>query len=312
MKQFLKGLKSHRAFFLFGLSLLALYLSYLHDPDSGLTTYLGGLSMLQGIWALGMAHWARKALLPYVDLKQFFAKALTSAVGAGLAIIGAAIFFFACAMVMAPRAQAETIPPGAIKYLPTLKAEQQKYWPNHPSPWHLAGLVEQESCLSLTHSKCWNPESKLETKREIGLGFGQLTKAFRADGSLRFDTVADLRSKYAPLADLNWQTLAKRPDLQLRALVLLSKESATPFAHTGSPLEFGDSAYNGGVSDVKKSRRACAMSPGCDPQKWFDNVELHCVKSRQILYGNRSACDINVGHVRLIFRVRSFKYRVYF
>ena len=305
MKQFLKGLKSHRAFFLFGLS-------YWHDPDNGLNTYLGGLTMLQGVWALGMAHWARKAILPYVDLKQFFAKALQSAVGAGLAIIGVAIFFLAIALVMAPRAQAETIPPGAVKYLPMLKAEQQKYWPSHPSPWNLAGLVEQESCLSLTHSKCWNPESKLETKREIGLGFGQLTKAFRADGSVRFDTVADLRSKYAPLADLNWQTLAKRPDLQLRSLVLLSKESAAPFAHTGSPLEFGDSAYNGGVSDVKKSRRACALSPGCDPQKWFDNVEKHCVKSRQILYGTRSACDVNIGHVRLVFKVRSFKYRVYF
>lgn len=312
MMQFLKGLKSHRAFFLFGLSLVGFSLSYRYDPDNGLTTILGGLSMLQGIWAVGMAHWARKALMPYVDLKEFFAKALQSAVGAGLALIAVAIMFVGLLVVFAPRAHAETIPPGAVKYLPMLKAEQEKYWPSHPSPWNLAGLVEQESCISLKHSKCWNPEAKLETARELGIGMPQLTKAYRADGSIRFDTLSDLRSKYAPLADLSWQTVAKRPDLQLRALVLLSKESAAPFAHTGSPLEFGDSAYNGGVSDVKKSRRACAMSPGCDPQKWFDNVERHCVKSRQILYGNQSACDINIGHTRLIFKVRSFKYRVYF
>lgn len=312
MIKFIKGLKSHRAFFLFGLSFVGFILSYRYDPDNGLTTILGGLSMLQGIWAVGMAHWARKALMPYVDLKEFFAKALQSAVGAGLALIAVAIVFVGLLVVFAPRAHAETIPPGAMKYIPMLKAEQEKYWPSHPSPWNLAGLVEQESCLSLTHSKCWNPQSRLKTAREEGAGLGQTTRAYRADGSLRFDTVADLRSKYAPLADLSWQNIYGRPDLQLRSLVLLSKESAAPFAHTGSPLEFGDSAYNGGVNDVQKARRICAMKSNCDPQKWFDNVELHCVKSRQILYGNQSACDINRKHVMLVFRVRSFKYRVYF
>lgn len=312
MIKFLKGLKSHRAFFLFGLSVFGFFLSYRYDPDNGLTTLLGSLAMLQGIWAVGMAHWARKALLPYVDLKEFFAKSLQSAVGAGLALIAVAIVFVGLLVVFAPRAHAEAIPPGAVKYLPMLKDEQQKYWPNHPSPWNLAGLVEQESCLSLTHSKCWNPQSRLKTAREEGAGFGQTTRAYRADGSLRFDTVADLRSKYAPLADLSWQNIYSRPDLQLRALVLLSKESAAPFAHTGSQLEFGDSAYNGGVNDVQKARRACVMKTGCNPQKWFDNVELHCVKSRQIIYGNQSACDINRKHVMLVFRVRSFKYRVYF
>lgn len=314
MITFLKGLKRHRAAFLFGLSAIGAYLSFKSDPDSGLATLLGWLAILQGVWAIAAAHWARKALMDYpeADMRKLFAKSAQGTVGAGLALIAIAIVFVGLLVVFAPRAHAETIPSGAIKYLPTLKAEQQKYWPSHPSPWNLAGLAEQESCISLTHSKCWNPTVQLKTAREEGAGILQVTRAYRADGSLRFDTLTDLRSKYAPLADMSWQNIYSRPDLQLRALVLLSKESAAPFAHTSSPLEFGDSAYNGGVSDVKKSRRACAMSPGCDPQKWFDNVERHCVKSRQIIYGTRSACDINIGHTRLIFKVRSFKYRVYF
>jgi hypothetical protein len=37
-------------------------------------------------------------------------------------------------------------------------------------------------------------------------------------------------------------------------------------------------------------------------------VERHCLKSRQPLYGNRSACDINREHVKNVFQVRLAKY----
>jgi hypothetical protein len=45
------------------------------------------------------------------------------------------------------------------------------------------------------------------------------------------------------------------------------------------------------------------------PGEWFGNVELHCLKSRQPLYGGRSACDINREHVRNVMLVRPAKYR---
>jgi hypothetical protein len=37
-------------------------------------------------------------------------------------------------------------------------------------------------------------------------------------------------------------------------------------------------------------------------------VERHCLKSRQPIYGSRSACDINREHVRNVFLVRRAKY----
>jgi hypothetical protein len=305
-------MRRHRALFLFGGAVLAGLLSYLTDPDGGLSTALGGLALLQGVCAVGMSHWARKALMDYreADMRSLFGMAGRNPVGAGLALLAIAIMFHGLLAVFAPRANAAELPPGAIKYGPMLKAEQLKYWPDHPRPELLAALVEQESCITLRHSKCWNPGARLKTSREEGAGMGQITRAYRTDGSTRFDTLADLRSRHAALAEMSWQNIYARPDLQLRAMVLLAKESARPFFQARAMLEFGDAAYNGGVGGVQKERRACQLSQGCNAAEWFGNVEKHCLKSRQLLYGGRSACDINREHVTAVFVVRPGKYRM--
>lgn len=310
---FWRGLKRHRALFLFGGAIVAAILSFLSDPDGGLSTLLGGLSLIQGVWAIGCSHWARKALMDYpeADMRSLFRKASEESTGSGLALIAVAIVLFGLMMVFSPRAKAAEIPPNAITYLPMLKAEQFKYWANHPAPETLAGLVEQESCVSLKSSRCWSPKAQLKTEREEGAGVGQVTRAYRKDGSLRFDTIANLRDKYNSLSELSWANVYSRPDLQFRALVLLSKESAAPFRNAAAMLEFGDAAYNGGVSDVQKERRACQLTSGCDAGKWFGNVENHCVKSRQPIYGTRSACDINREHVKNVMQIRRAKYRQY-
>lgn len=310
MKNFLRGLKRHRAVFLMGGAILATVLSLLTDPDSGLSTALGWLGLAQAVWAVGASHWARKALMDYpeADMRKLFAKAGENAVGSGLALIAIAIVFFGLLMVFSPRAHAEALPANAIKYLPTLKSEQIKHWANHPDPAALAGLAEQESCVSLKSSRCWSPKAQLMTDREEGAGVGQITRAYRKDGSIRFDTLTDLSRKYAPLSELSWGNVYSRPDLQFAALVLLSKESAMPFRAAKAMLEFGDASYNGGVSGVQIERRACAMKQGCDSGLWFGHVENHCMKSRQPIYGKRSACDINREHVRNVFQVRRAKY----
>jgi hypothetical protein len=311
MKKIILGFKRRRAALVFGGTLLAAVLSYLGDPDGGLSTLLGGLALLQAVWAVAAAHWTRKALMDYpeADMRSLFAKAAESAVGAGLALLAIAIVFSTLLTVYAPRASAAELPPGALKYGPALMAERERYWPGHPDPAVLYALVEQESCITLKHPKCWNPAARLKTAREEGAGMGQITRAYRSDGSLRFDTLADLRSRHASLEDMTWQNIYARPDLQLRAMVLLAKEAARPFRQTSAMLEFGDAAYNGGVGGVQKERRACHLSPGCDASKWFGHVERHCLKSRQPLYGGRSACDINREHVTGVFVIRPGKYR---
>jgi len=308
----MKTVFRHRSLFLFGGALLAAFASFWTDPDvNGLSTLLGGLAIAQGVWAVAASHWARKALTDYpeADQRRLFAKAAEDPVGAGLALIALAIVFVGLLLVFSPRAHADTLPAGFATYEPILKAEQAKYWADHPDPAILAALVEQESCASLKSPRCWNPAARLKSAREEGAGMGQITRAYRADGSLRFDALAGLRDQYgAELSDLSWDTVYSRPDLQLRALVLMSRDSARPFRGSSGWLHFGDAGYNGGVAGVQKERRACKLSKGCDPGQWFANVELHCLKSRQPLYGGRSACDINREHVRNVFLVRRAKY----
>lgn len=301
----------YRFLFLLVGTLVAAGFSFYSDPDSGLSTLLGGLAIAQGVWAVAAAHLGRKALTDYpeADQRRLFAKAAEDPVGAGLALIALAIVFVGLLLVFAPRAHADTLPAGFATYGPILKAEQAKYWADHPDPAILAALVEQESCASLKSPRCWNPAARLKSAREEGAGMGQITRAYRADGSLRFDALAGLRGQYgADLAGLSWDTVYQRPDLQLRAVVLMSRDAARPFRGAPAWLAFGDAGYNGGVAGVQKERRACKLSAGCDPSQWFGHVAAHCLKSRQPLYGNRSACDINREHVRNVLLVRRAKY----
>ena len=183
-----------------------------------------------------------------------------------------------------------------------------------PKAWVLAGLIEHESCISLKHSRCWNPLSRLRTPREEGAGLGQLTRAFRADGSIRFDALAELKARHPKhLHTLNWSNIYARPDLQIRAVILKSQDNyrryRTYSATELDALSFADAAYNGGTGGLDSERRACKLASWCDHTRWFDHVERLCLKSKAALYGNRSACDINRHHVRDVLLVRSDKYR---
>jgi len=187
---------------------------------------------------------------------------------------------------------------------------------NTPKAAYLASLIEHESCISLTHSKCWNSKSRLKSAREEGAGLGQITRAFKPDGSIRFDALSDLKHKYnKELSELNWQVVYDRPDLQIRALALMMRDNYQYFSKYVQDKQeayaFADAAYNGGAGGVDHERRACKLASWCDPNKWFDNVEKLCLKSKVALYGNRSACDINRHHVRDVLLNRSAKYLAY-
>lgn len=183
-----------------------------------------------------------------------------------------------------------------------------------PPKRHLiASLIEHESCISLTHSRCWDPTSRLKSQREEGAGLFQITRAYRSDGSIRFDALDELRTKYkTELYQLNWLNIYSRPDLQIRAGILKSKENYQLFekyaANTNEALAFADAAYNGGISGVNSERRACLLTKGCDPSKWFGHTEKLCLKSKTALYGTRSACSINRHHVTDVLLIRSNKY----
>lgn len=306
-----------RYFFIIGGSLLVLLALFLTDPDGGLGTSMILLGLVTPMLALAFAHLARKALFDYpeADMQTLLKKCLESPTGAGLAFLGLCLVLYGTLGLFGKSANAQDvrtyIPVKAYVFAPMLKAEQQRFWSDHPRPAILAGLVEQESCISLTHSRCWSPSSRLKSDREEGAGLGQITRAYRADGSLRFDSLSDMRRQYTDLREWNWENVYVRADLQLRAIVLMSRENFMAMPKDMIPiskLNFVDAGYNGGMRGVANDRRACQIKTGCDPQKWFGHVELTCTKSRVAIYGNRSACDINREHVRYVMLIRSTKY----
>lgn len=212
-------------------------------------------------------------------------------------------------IVFASTAHAQ-VPARAQLSLPLLSRELDAQWPDVPLRGYVAGLIEHESCITLTHPRCWAPTARLRTQREEGAGLGQLTRAWRPDGTLRFDALAELRDRHPALRELDWATVYQRPDLQLRALVIMSRSHYAALGVVVDSLQrlaMADAAYNGGLGGLQRERRACQMATGCDPGRWWGHVEHRCLKSRAPLYAGRSACDINRHHLADVLRVRSPK-----
>jgi hypothetical protein len=208
------------------------------------------------------------------------------------------------------------IPLGAITYKLTVQEEIERNYPKLVEYNYVPALIEHESCISLTHKRCWNPTSQLKTSRETGAGLGQITIAYREDGSVRFDKLKELRDTYrSELKDLTWDNVYKSPGLQIRALVLLLKQDNNRLRGIEDEeerLNFTDAAYNGGIGGVFKEQRACGLALNCNSQIWFGNVEKYCMKSNKALYGTRSACDINRAHTRNVMLEKLPKYKHYY
>lgn len=198
------------------------------------------------------------------------------------------------------------IPALAQVYLPVLASVTLALWPDMPDPALLAAQVEQETCISLTHSKCWNPRAELKTSREYGFGLGQLTV------TKKFDNFKAAKGWDKSLADWQWGQRYD-PQMQLRALVAYDRNlyRSVTFGQTDRDrLAFMFSAYNGGLGGLIKDRRLCASTPGCDQNRWVGNVEHTSFRARTAVSGyGKSFFQINREYVHNIMVVRSPKYR---
>ncbi len=302
---------------IFGGSLLFVLSRFATDPDGGFIrsfpvfgSTLAEISNLSWfVLALAAAHVGRRGLFDYIDLQRVFRKAMEHPIGAGAIFLAVALVMHGVlGLFQVARAQ---VPDRAHQYLPVLAAEIDRNWPGIPMRSYPAGLIEHESCLSLTHSRCWSPTSQLKTAREEGAGLGQLTRAYTAGGALRFDALDELRDQHGSLRELTWANVYTRADLQMRAVVLKLRGDFITLSGVPDPMQrlaMTDAAYNGGIGGLLKERRACGLRADCDAGQWWGNVENNCLKSRAVLYGIRSACDINRQHVVDVLRARAPKY----
>lgn len=207
------------------------------------------------------------------------------------------------------------VPPNAEKYLPDLVQAQRTIWPDAPMPSFLAGQIEQESCITLKHSRCWDPRAELKTSRENGIGLGQFTRAYNKDGSIRFDKISELAAAHKSLKGWSWANRYDA-DYQLKAIVEMDKaifNRQKSAANADERLAFTLSAYNGGEGGVLQDRRLCANTKGCDPSRWWNHVERYSLKSKTPKQGyGQSFFRINREYVSNIVHVRRAKYIPYF
>ena len=207
------------------------------------------------------------------------------------------------------------IPENAKKLIPVVYKESVRLLPNFPLYSYFPALIEHESCITLCSKRCWNAKSRLKTSREEGAGLGQITRAWYKNGKLRFDTLAWLKRKYRKeLKDLTWKNIYNKPNLQIRAMLLLWRNNYYRFPKTISfvnRLAFSDVSYNQGFYRTYRDRQLCKLTKNCNPKVWFNNVEKTCTASHKYLYGHRSPCDISRHHVRDVF-TRIPKYYFYY
>lgn len=273
---------------------------------------------------VALAHSARKALYDYASGRDAWLKALEHPVGAGLAFLGLCVVTAALFLGLASFARAQPLPSSSVRTLVPLAAQDlaplavreiERIWPDIPRRSYLGALVEQETCISLSHRWCWSPTAQLKTAREEGAGLGQFTRAWHADGRERFDALAEVRAMApADLDELNWSSVYQRADLGLRAMLVKLRDCDKRLQRLGMfddlvRVAFCDAAYNGGYGGLQSDRKLCALKTGCDPGQWFNEVEHTSGKSRTKWQGyGKSAFEINREHVEMTLNVRRLKY----
>lgn len=218
------------------------------------------------------------------------------------------LVIFSCPLWSQEVAQApKGIPQNFMYHKDTLIDVMKRKWPDNPYPSAVAGQIEQETCITLTHKKCWSRFAELKTSREHGAGLGQHTK------TSRFDAVEDAKALDEDLKDWGWGDIYNA-EMQMIGLVAMMRRNYGLFKST-SELDryaFALAAYNGGIGGVQSDQRICRNTKGCDDKLWFGNVEHTSLKAKVKLKGyGKSFFDINREYPLLILTKRRLKYKIF-
>ena len=195
--------------------------------------------------------------------------------------------------------RSDELPPNSVQYLPLVREEVKRLWPDLKIPAYIPAQIEKETCPGLKSPKCWNPKTENinpKNNNEYGFGLGQLTK------TNKFDAFIEATERYDGLKSWKWEDRFN-PAMQIRALIYMDKRGYTNLKGDtdDDKIAFALSAYNGGIGGVLSSKKLCTQIPGCNPFVWEGNVAAHSLKQRTALAGYRlSAFDINREYVRSI------------
>lgn len=210
------------------------------------------------------------------------------------------------------------IPAQALQYFPYVGEEAAGTLSRDFHPAMLASQVEQESCITLTHKRCWNPRVEFKTSREHGFGLAQITIVYK-DGREVMNRFKDLQKIDPMLAKWQWEDRFNAR-YQLRALAVGDRECLRYAAGaTGEDKAAMTLAcYNGGPGSKKRKsglvgdRIVCRATAGCDANRWWGHVEHTSTKAKVPAPGYKTSFfHINRDYPRRILRERIGKYRAY-
>jgi hypothetical protein len=210
-------------------------------------------------------------------------------------------------LLLSASVYAADVPKNFITHKDTLVKVLSTSWPDITMPSVVPGLIEQETCYSLTHSKCWSPHAKLETSREYGFGLGQLTV------TNRFNTFEEVKVLEPKLKGWKWEDRFNA-EFQMIAIAAMLKRNYHTFKDVENidKYAFSLASYNGGLSGILADQKICKHTPGCNPVLWFNNVEHTSLKKRTKVTGyGKSFFEINREYPKNILEVRRFKYKPY-
>lgn len=199
------------------------------------------------------------------------------------------------------------LPNDATKLLPQVTSEIQRGWPELNPREFVPALIEQESFFKLG--------AKLQTSREFGCGLGQFTKAYNADGSVRFDSLEETKRLDPSLSEWSWRD-CYNATFQIRAVVLKlrghERSCSAYMIDSINAKACAAAQYNGGAGSVNKRIRACRLDANCRPDIWAGNLDTKCPQSRTKVAGyGEDFCTINSKYPSRVFaRMPKYQGRV--
>lgn len=215
---------------------------------------------------------------------------------------------FLIGFVMCINVLANEVPKNFFHHKDTLVKVIQTSWNDISIPSVIPGLIEQETCYSLTHSKCWSIFAKLETSREYGFGLGQLTV------TSRFNAFEEVKTLDSRLKDWKWDDRFNA-EYQMIAVTVMLKRNYRVFRSAEKEFDqyaFALASYNGGIGGIQSDQRICRNTKGCNPNLWFGHVELTSLKKKTAVAGyGQSFFEINRKYPVNVLNVRRFKYKPY-
>ena len=184
------------------------------------------------------------------------------------------------------------------EYRDTYFKWQLLLWPDLTPPTLVASLIYQESN--------WKPKAELKTDREYGIGLSQITIAYNANGTIRFDNFTEAKKKYAELKD--WE-YGDRFDVD-KQIIYAIKEIKSTYEKFNNPrydnvtrLALTLASYNGGLGGILKEKALCTKDPECKDNYWFCNIANKAARSKIPVKGySKSFWQINREYpVRIMF-----------